>query len=247
MVSIVIATYNSSLVLRRSLDSVLGQDFQDWECIIIDGLSKDDTVKIILEYERKDKRFRHISESDKGIYDAFNKGLNLAKGEWILYLGSDDMLTKHGLSELMNVPVDDVDSLYCDIELLFPDCSTLLRKPYPLRLIKYVMIASHQAFVMRTTIVRELGGFELQYKMASDYNLIQKCYLANCKFKYVPVILSTFSYSGMSSQFSLTNDLDVYKINRANRSNYFPFFFFCICELKRYLGYLYKRFIKRCL
>lgn len=72
-VSIVIATYNSKKTLRRALDSVKNQSYQDWECVIVDGASKDGTVEIIKEYKNKDFRFRYISEPDNGIYDAFNK------------------------------------------------------------------------------------------------------------------------------------------------------------------------------
>ena len=90
MVSIIIATYNSEKTLRRALDSVLNQTYQDWECIVVDGASKDNTIEIVKEYVSKDTRFRYVSEPDHGIYDAFNKGWKMAKGEWVMYLGSDD-------------------------------------------------------------------------------------------------------------------------------------------------------------
>ncbi|HBV84011.1 MAG TPA: glycosyltransferase, partial [Lachnospiraceae bacterium] len=72
------------------MSSVLNQSFQGWECIIVDGASKDNTIEIMEEYCEKDARFRYVSEPDNGIYDAFNKGWRLAKGQWIQYLGSDD-------------------------------------------------------------------------------------------------------------------------------------------------------------
>lgn len=100
MVSIIIATYNSEKTLRRALDSVLNQSYQDWECIVVDGASKDNTIGIVKEYVKKDSRFRYISEPDHGIYDAFNKGWKMAKGEWVMYLGSDDRLTTNGFSEV---------------------------------------------------------------------------------------------------------------------------------------------------
>ena len=97
-ISIIIATYNSGRTLRAALESVHGQTFQNWECIIVDGASKDDTIDIVKEYCAKDSRFRYISEPDHGIYDAFNKGWRMAKGEWVHYLGSDDTLTPNGMS-----------------------------------------------------------------------------------------------------------------------------------------------------
>ena len=101
MVSIIIATYNSGKTLRRALDSVLNQSYQDWECIVVDGASKDNTIAIVKEYVKKDSRFRYISEPDHGIYDAFNKGWKMAKGEWVMYLGSDDEYTKDGIKALL--------------------------------------------------------------------------------------------------------------------------------------------------
>lgn len=99
--SIIIATFNAAKTLNKALDSVLNQTYQNWECIIVDGASKDDTINIVKEYVQKDTRFRYISEPDKGIYDAFNKGWEMAKGDWIYYLGSDDILLPNGLESLI--------------------------------------------------------------------------------------------------------------------------------------------------
>ena len=113
MVSIIIATYNSEKTLRRALDSVLNQSYQDWECIVVDGASKDNTIGIVKEYVKKDSRFRYNSEPDHGIYDAFNKGWKMAKGEWVMYLGSDDEYTKEGIKALMDNS-DGADVVYGD-------------------------------------------------------------------------------------------------------------------------------------
>ena len=90
--SIIVASYNSGKTIQKALESILMQTFQEWECIIVDGVSMDNTLEIIKQYVLKDNRFRYVSEPDNGIYDAFNKGWMMAKGEWIHYLGSDDYL-----------------------------------------------------------------------------------------------------------------------------------------------------------
>ena len=115
MVSIIIATYNSEKTLRRALDSVLNQSYQDWECIVVDGASKDNTIGIVKEYVKKDSRFRYISEPDHGIYDAFNKGWKMAKGEWVMYLGSDDRLTQNGFTEVFEDDYPDYDIISGDV------------------------------------------------------------------------------------------------------------------------------------
>ena len=110
-ISIIIATFNAVKTLSRALDSVLNQSFQDWECIIVDGASKDGTLEVIKEYAEKDSRIRYISEPDKGIYDAYNKGWKIALGQWVLYLGSDDELTFKGVEMLIDSS-GDADIVY---------------------------------------------------------------------------------------------------------------------------------------
>lgn len=86
-ISCIIATYNCDSTLRRAIDSVLAQQGVEIECICVDGLSKDDTIKILQSY---DNRIRYVSEKDKGIFDALNKGVQMARYEWIYILGADD-------------------------------------------------------------------------------------------------------------------------------------------------------------
>ena len=129
-VTIVIATYNSERTLAVAMESVLNQTFQDWECLIIDGASTDGTIDIIRRYVNSDNRFRYISEPDKGIYDAFNKGWRNATGEWVMYLGSDDEYLPNGLEILMS-QCDDVDMIYGDVIIKWPNGFEKSRKAGP--------------------------------------------------------------------------------------------------------------------
>ncbi len=93
-ISILIATYNSDKTLRDTIESVLRQSYRDFEYILIDGGSKDNTVDIIKEYEPQfEGRLKYISERDKGIYDAMNKGIRMATGDVVGILNSDDFYT----------------------------------------------------------------------------------------------------------------------------------------------------------
>lgn len=164
-VSIIIATYNSGKTLRRALDSVLNQTFQDWECIVVDGASKDETVSIVEEFELKDARFRHISEKDHGIYDAFNKGWRMAKGEWIHYLGSDDKLTKESFLKLLELPVGST-------------CAVVSGSTYIEKLDgKIIVLPSigwdgcHQAKLTKRVVIDEIGGFDESYPIKADKEL----------------------------------------------------------------------------
>lgn len=99
--SIVTASYNSEKTISDTITSVLNLDFKDFEYIIIDGNSSDNTLKIIQsfvpKFEAKGVPYKFISEKDKGIYDAWNKGIQLSSGEWISFLGSDDSYLRNAL------------------------------------------------------------------------------------------------------------------------------------------------------
>ena len=99
-VSVITATWNSGKTLRTTLDSVLNQSYPDIEHIIVDGGSTDNTMEIIREYEpRYNGRLRYISEPDKGLYDAMNKGIRMATGEVVGILNSDDFYTSSDVVE----------------------------------------------------------------------------------------------------------------------------------------------------
>ena len=101
LISIIIATYNASKTLKTCLDSIVPQLCSGTELIIVDGGSKDNTNDIIKSYG--DKVSVHISEPDKGIYDAWNKGVALSHGEWVMFIGADDILLPNAVETYLNV------------------------------------------------------------------------------------------------------------------------------------------------
>lgn len=199
MVSIIIATYNSEKTLRRALDSVLNQSYQDWECIVVDGASKDNTIGIVKEYVSKDARFRYISEPDHGIYDAFNKGWKMAKGEWVMYLGSDDEYTMDGIKALMENS-DGADVVYGDTYLKFSDEKVKYQHSYtPESLFeRHSMPCCHQSLMMRRNVIDVLGGFNEQYKILADKELVMRTFVTHYRFVSINVPVSTFSIGGIS-------------------------------------------------
>lgn len=209
-VSIIIATFNSEKTLRNALDSVLHQSYQDWECLIVDGASKDSTIEIVKEYVKKDSRFRYISEPDKGVYDAFNKGWKMAEGEWIMYLGSDDEYVFDGINSLI-LNCEGVDIVYGD---------TLLRqgqnKPLKLQHSTSVRLGGfccHQSLMMKRTLINKLGGFDEQYKILADKDLVCKAVKESTKITQVHSPIAIFSLDGASSTQAY-RFYESYKINR---------------------------------
>ena len=109
--SIIIPTFNSAKTLSRCLDSVISQSFTDWEVLMMDGVSNDDTIKIASSYQ--DSRIQIYSEPDKGIYDAMNKGIDKAQGEWLYFLGSDDWLFNcNSLKDIFCNNINQYDVVY---------------------------------------------------------------------------------------------------------------------------------------
>lgn len=194
VVSIIIATYNSGKTLRRALESVLTQSFQDWECVIVDGASKDNTLQIVEEYEKKDTRFRHISEPDKGIYDAFNKGWKNAKGEWIHYLGSDDWLTEDGFSRLFSQNVD-ADLIGGSVYLVREGEDDKLQGTH-------LADGCHQAFIMKRSVIKNLGGFDENYKIIADKDLLVRIVTGGYSVINNEIPISYFNTGGVSQKFS---------------------------------------------
>jgi len=107
MYSIIIATYNSANTLAEAIQSVLQQTLKDFELIIIDGKSSDGTLEIIKSYEKEITYW--ISEKDKGVYDAWNKGIKIAKGEWICFLGSDDIMLPTTIEKYNDFIITNID------------------------------------------------------------------------------------------------------------------------------------------
>lgn len=174
MVSIIIATYNSGKTLRCALDSVLHQSYQDWECIVVDGASRDNTIEIVKEFVSKDSRFRYISESDHGIYDAFNKGWKMAKGEWVMYLGSDDRLTQNGFTEVFEDDYPDYDIISGDVFIEKIDGSV---KPN----ISEGYAGCHQGKFARPSLLERMNGFDEQYRILADKDLMVRMEKAGVK------------------------------------------------------------------
>lgn len=200
-VSIIIATYNAAKTLRTALESVAQQAFHEWECIVVDGASKDDTVDIVKEYQSMSPRFRYVSEPDNGVYDAFNKGWRMAEGEWIYYLGSDDRLTKDGLRFLCenSSNYDVVVGHYYGIH---GENKVSLYTPQSIP-------TCHQAIIVKRSVIEFIGGFDTSYKIIADYDMMLTLRMGNFKVRYECKPIAFFASGGMSQ--SMANKYRIYK------------------------------------
>ena len=215
-VSIIIATYNSGKTLRAALRSVVEQIYQDWECIIVDGASSDDTLSIIEEYESLDNRIRHISEPDNGIYDAFNKGWKLANGEWIHYLGSDDKLTKDSFCEMMSSNNIEYSVISGAVFVEKIDGSIKLLKSCE-------WDGGHQGKLTRKKILEKYGGFDEQFQIVADYDLYTRLKKSGEKIKNFGGVVAYFASTGISQSFKtfLKKQKEIRLVDKKNRNKRF--------------------------
>lgn len=171
-ISIITVVFNSEKFIRSTIESVIGQDFSDLEYIIIDGKSKDGTMGIVDEY--RDRIAKVISEPDKGLYDAMNKGLRIAEGEYVLYINSGDLLASPTvLSEVFASAPADSDVIYGDTHITDSDGNVIHsrrhRPPEHLSWDDYKrgMLVCHQSFIARRSLCHE---YDTHYRYAADFD-----------------------------------------------------------------------------
>jgi glycosyltransferase involved in cell wall biosynthesis len=190
VVSVVTVVYNRAGQIEATMRSVFNQTFQTIEYIIIDGGSTDGTVDVIKKYD--DKIAHWVSERDKGIYDAMNKGVDAARGEWIILLNCGDRLASPDALEIFRDKRYDVDIIYGDAIIEYPTFQTLYKKT-PLNELWKGMSFCHQATFARAPLMKEYK-FNVRYKQSADFDFLNRAYEANKKFLYVDQLICLFDF-----------------------------------------------------
>jgi glycosyltransferase involved in cell wall biosynthesis len=196
--SIIIVVYNGESTISSAIDSVLKQSFPSCELVIIDGGSKDATVSIVKNYQHRVHFF--ISEPDQGIYDAMNKGIAAAKGEYIYFLGSDDSLfNAQVLQEVSEfIHSHPADIIYGNVLM----SASGLRYDGPFTFEKLLTKnISHQAIFYKRSVFQQLGGYNLQYKLHADWDFNLACFTNETLQKsYIDLTIARFTEGSTSSK-----------------------------------------------
>ena len=219
-ISIITATYNSGRTVRDTIESVLRQTYTDFEYIIKDGGSKDDTLEIVKEYAPQfGARLKMVSAPDQGIYDAMNIGLHMATGEVIGILNSDDFYTSDdALQTIAHAFAHyDIDATYGDIHFVNNDDLTKCVRYYSSAvfrrwMMRFGMMPAHPSFYCKRSVYEQLGVFDTSYRIAADFeNLLRLIYVGNIKTKYISKDFVTMrtggaSTAGLSSRTQIMKD-----------------------------------------
>ena len=209
-ISIITATYNNQKTVEQAIKSVLNQTYPNIEYIIIDGQSTDGTLDIIEKYKNKINTV--ISEADEGMYDALNKGIELATGELIGFVHADDFYNDQKIIEKVAeiFKKKNIDSIYGDLDYVSavnPDKVIRHWKAgkFSVKKLKKGWMPPHPTFFVKKEVYNKLGRFNLNYKIAADYDLILR-FLGKHKIStsYLPEVLVKMRWGGTSNS-SLTN------------------------------------------
>lgn len=213
LISIVTVVYNAVKTIEETIKSVLNQENSLFEYIIIDGGSKDGTIGIIKNYENSINYW--ISEADKGIYDAMNKALGIARGDYIYFLGADDLLEPNILSKI--TPHLNTD------KILYGNVLFRFRKIiYDGHFSSFKIVTrniSHQAIFYPKEVFKEFD-YNTNYKIFADYDLNLKLYNhSRFSFKYIPLTIALFNdkgTSGLNNVIDSNFEADRFRIIREN-------------------------------
>mgnify|MGYP000140339480 CR=1 FL=1 len=200
-ISVITVCYNAVSCIEDTILSVINQTYKELEYIIIDGRSNDGTTEIIKKYSTKITYW--ISEPDKGIYDAMNKGLHKATGDWINFMNAGDTFAENCTIEQVfsQNNYENIYALYGNA-IYLQQYKTELRKAKSVKSIKYNMPITHQAFFVRSNIAKKIK-FNTKYKYAADYNMIYnilKVYGPN-KIKQINITITNYeAFAGLTMQ-----------------------------------------------
>lgn len=198
-VSIITINYNNTDGLQRTIESVKSQNYSDMEYIVVDGGSTDKSVDIIKENEAFINKW--VSEEDKGIYNALNKGIKMATGDYLLFLNSGDHFYNSYVLINNEHHINTEDLIAFDIHVLGQGFNQINRHPDQIRFsFLFEDTLAHQAVFFKRNLFRKVGLFDETLKIVADWNFfIHAIVLYNCTYKPVHEILSTYYLDGISS------------------------------------------------
>lgn len=201
VVSIITVVRNGATTIGDTLASVAAQTYSSIEHIVVDGASSDDTCRIV---RGAPHRPRLVSGADHGIYDAFNKGLGLARGHWITFLNADDRYAHPRAVETVMAHAaraPEVSVLHGDLELIDavgrPICEERFDPSAPWSFDLQMPIAHPTVFVARD-VYAAFGGFDATYAIAADYELLLRLHLGGVELRHVPEVLVSMRVGGLS-------------------------------------------------
>ena len=249
-ISIITITYNSERTVEETLKSVISQAYPNLEYIIVDGASKDKTLDVVAKY--KDSIARIISEPDKGIADAFNKGIRMATGDLIGIINSDDLLLPGALRKMAESYDGETDvyrgnTVISNLVSQFR-CREIPSMKFPT--VPYTIHMAHPSTFVSRNAYQKYGVFDLDFRYIMDLELLCRFYRLGATFKYVDADIAEFRIGGATSDSIAKKKNDLFLLIRKNGGttlqawSYYSFLRLFDCG-KRVLNFLFGEDFKR--
>lgn len=224
-VTVVTVCLNTVDTIAATMESVLGQTYENLEYLVIDGMSTDGTQEVIRRYEG-DQRVRTVFEHDSGLYNAMNKGHDLCSGQYILYMNSGDLFYDEKVVEDM-APYLQADLVYGNT-LRRKESGEQLETYYGKYKLMWLLLSgrmmSHQSLFTRTEVMRRFR-FDEQYRITADYDFVVRAKKSKCSIKYVDRTVSIMNnIEGISAQIG-NYDIMRAEDDRSLRENYPGFYY----------------------
>ena len=242
-VSIITISFNTENTIENTLKSVANQSYKNIEHIIVDGGSKDNTREICNSFSHVSKI---ISEPDNGVYDAFNKGLNLATGDVVGFLNADDVFyDNNSVHEIVNAfSKSNTDIVYGNLDYINENGKVIrnwISTPYEDGLMKKAWMPAHPTFYCKIEVYDRLGGYNDSFKIGGDFELCLRFLEVNkvpsfyLNKKLVKMLVGGISNSGLKSKWIIyKEELRAFKINKIN-VNPILFFLYKLKKLKQFI------------
>ena len=225
LLSVITVVYNNASFIQEAINSVILTKLPNTEYIIIDGGSTDGTVPLVEAYGTQITKF--VSEPDAGIYDAMNKGINFATGDYISFINADDYYEHKSLEKITEkLDLERPDVLYADLDYI--DNNRQVRRcwrpgSFDKKKLQDLWISPHPTTFIRRDLIQKFSGFDIKYKLAADYDLLLKVLSSAEKVIYFDTVVVKMRLGGATNvtwQNIFKQNMEIFRSYRSHFNSY---------------------------
>ena len=210
LISVVTINYNNVKGLVKTCDSIFSQTYKNFELIVIDAFSNDGSIEFLENRENRIDKL--VIEKDNGIYDAMNKGKELASGDWIIYMNSGDEFYNSRVLESTASYLRQTQAgvVYGNVNIKYDNKYSKIKKCKNLNFKDGMPFCTQSVFISKKHLI--FNGFSTEYKVFGDLDYFFDLHSKDIKMEYINSIISNFDYNGISSKFNFVHEFEKFKV-----------------------------------